>query len=74
MKDETKKIIRDKIDSIILQMQMKGVKLSPNEEFYYREGIAIGVSLSVLFHNDLEMDEIMDACGLSNYKNGGGQL
>lgn len=69
MQDTTKKFIKEKVDSVILQMQTNGVALTPKEELLYRQGIAMGVSMSVLFFNDFSMEDIMESCGLNNLKN-----
>jgi len=67
MKEETKKYIQEKINTEITDLRMKGVHFTNREEVIYREGVALGLALSISLFNDFSSNEILDACGLTSF-------
>ena len=66
MKEETKNILRNQIDSHIESLKEKGLTLSPTEEMLYRQGIVMGLNLSIYLLTEVDTTELLEACGCYN--------
>lgn len=64
MKESTIRDFQNKINENILKMEERGLKLSDMEKLMYRQGIAFGISMSVLLFSDFDHNDLMKCCGL----------